>query len=54
MRTNSEFVQARGEDYSADEKNYYTEPEVAVKCSPVVAGLKIGGMTLVLAGTGRS
>jgi preprotein translocase subunit SecA len=53
MRTNSAEVDARGEAYAADEEDYYTEPEVAVRRSPVQAGPKIGRNDPCPCGSGK-
>jgi preprotein translocase subunit SecA len=53
MRTNSAEVDARGEAYAADEEDYYTEPEVAVKRQPVVTGPKIGRNDPCPCGSGK-
>ena len=46
MRINKEQIDARGQDYAADEEDYYTEPGQVpgppVKRAPIVAGPKIG------------
>jgi preprotein translocase subunit SecA len=53
MQTNSAEVEARGEAYGADEEDYYTEPDVAVKRQPVVAGPKIGRNDPCPCGSGK-
>lgn len=45
MHSNKAEIDARGQDYAADENDYYTEPqqqETAVRRTPVQAGPKIG------------
>ncbi len=47
MQNNKAEIDARGQDYAADENDYYTEPqqqqqETAVRRTPVQAGPKIG------------
>jgi preprotein translocase subunit SecA len=53
MRTNSAQVDAAGEDYAANEEDYYTEPEVAVQRQPVTAGPKIGRNDPCPCGSGK-
>jgi preprotein translocase subunit SecA len=53
MRTNSAEVMAAGEDYAADENDYYTEPDTAVKRTPVQAGPKIGRNDPCPCGSGK-
>jgi preprotein translocase subunit SecA len=53
MRTNSAEVDAAGEAYAANEEDYYTEPDVAVKRSPVQAGPKIGRNDPCPCGSGK-
>jgi preprotein translocase subunit SecA len=53
MRTNSAEVDRAGEAYAADEEDYYTEPDVAVKRQPVVAGPKIGRNDPCPCGSGK-
>ena len=53
MHTNGAEVDARGEAYAANEEDYYTEPEVAVKRQPVVAGPKIGRNDPCPCGSGK-
>jgi len=53
MRTNSAEIDRAGEAYGADEEDYYTEPDVAVKRQPVVAGPKIGRNDPCPCGSGK-
>src|SRR5690606_31035745 len=53
MQTNSAEVDAAGVDYATNEEDYYTEPEVAVKRSPVQAGPKIGRNDPCPCGSGK-
>jgi preprotein translocase subunit SecA len=57
MRVNKAQIDARGQDYAADENDYYTEtPEPqqpAVKRTPVQAGPKIGRNDLCPCGSGK-
>jgi preprotein translocase subunit SecA len=53
LQTNSAQVDAAGEDYAANEEDYYTEPEVAVRRSPVQAGPKIGRNDPCPCGSGK-
>ena len=57
MRINKAQVDARGQDYAANEEDYYTEPGEApappVKRAPVVSGPKIGRNDLCPCGSGK-
>ncbi|MBS1630760.1 MAG: preprotein translocase subunit SecA [Bacteroidetes bacterium] len=53
MRTNSADIERAGESYGADEEDYYSEPDVAVKRQPVVAGPKIGRNDPCPCGSGK-
>lgn len=55
LRTNATEVEAAGEDYAADEHDYYDGPPVAppVKRSPVQAGPKIGRNDPCPCGSGK-
>ena len=57
MRVNKAQVDARGQDYAANEEDYYTEPGEApappVKRAPVVSGPKIGRNDLCPCGSGK-
>jgi len=57
MRINKAQVDARGQDYAANEEDYYTEPGETpappVKRAPVVSGPKIGRNDLCPCGSGK-
>ncbi len=53
MQTNSAEVDRAGEAYAADEEDYYTEPDTAVKRSPVQTGPKIGRNDPCPCGSGK-
>jgi preprotein translocase subunit SecA len=54
MRSNKAEIDQRGQDYAADENDYYTEPqETAVKRTPVQAGPKIGRNDPCPCGSGK-
>jgi preprotein translocase subunit SecA len=54
MRSNKAEIDARGQDYAADENDYYTEPQdTAVKRTPVQAGPKIGRNDPCPCGSGK-
>ncbi len=53
MQTNAAEVDRAGSAYAADEEDYYTEPEVAIKRQPVVAGPKIGRNDPCPCGSGK-
>ncbi len=53
MQTNAAEVDRAGSAYAADEEDYYTEPEVAVRRQPVVAGPKIGRNDPCPCGSGK-
>jgi preprotein translocase subunit SecA len=53
MYTNAEEVDRAGSAYAADEEDYYTEPEVAERRQPVVAGPKIGRNDPCPCGSGK-
>jgi preprotein translocase subunit SecA len=54
MHVNKAEIDARGQDYAADENDYYTEPqETAVKRTPVQAGPKIGRNDPCPCGSGK-
>ena len=51
--TNSAQVEAAGQEYAADENDYYHEPDTAVRRSPVQAGPKIGRNDPCPCGSGK-
>jgi preprotein translocase subunit SecA len=54
LQSNRDEIDARGQDYAADENDYYTEPqETAVKRTPVQAGPKIGRNDPCPCGSGK-
>jgi len=52
MQANKEQVEARGEDYGANENDYY-DPSVPVKQEPIKVGPKIGRNDLCPCGSGK-
>jgi preprotein translocase subunit SecA len=54
MSSNKAEIDERGQDYAADENDYYTEPqETAVKRTPIQAGPKIGRNDPCPCGSGK-
>jgi preprotein translocase subunit SecA len=54
MHDNKAQIDARGQDYAADEQDYYEEPQdTAVKRNPVQAGPKIGRNDPCPCGSGK-
>lgn len=54
LQSNKNEIDAAGQDYAADENDYYTEPgESGVKRTPVQAGPKIGRNDLCPCGSGK-
>ena len=56
MRMNKAQIDARGQDYAADEEDYYTEtpePQAPVKKTPVTAGPRIGRNDPCPCGSGK-
>ena len=56
MRVNKAQIDARGQDYAADEEDYYTEtpePQAPVKKTPVTAGPRIGRNDPCPCGSGK-
>lgn len=55
MHSNKAEIEERGQDYAADENDYYTEPEqdTAVRRTPVQAGPKIGRNDPCPCGSGK-
>ncbi len=53
MRINKEEIDARGDDYAANENDYYDPTPTAVKQQPIVAGPKIGRNDPCPCGSGK-
>ncbi len=53
LRVNKEAIDAAGQDYAADENDYYNDPSTAVKRTPVQAGPKIGRNDPCPCGSGK-
>ncbi len=53
MSSNKEEVDARGEDYAANENDYFDPSPAAVKQQPIVAGPKIGRNDPCPCGSGK-
>jgi preprotein translocase subunit SecA len=53
LKVNKDAVDAAGQDYAADENDYYNDPATAVKRMPVQAGPKIGRNDPCPCGSGK-
>lgn len=53
MHINKEEIEARGDDYAANENDYYDPSDVAVKRKPIVAAPKIGRNDPCPCGSGK-
>jgi len=53
LYNNKEEIDEAGQDYAADEHDYYTEPDAAVRHTPVQAGPKIGRNDPCPCGSGK-
>ena len=53
LQVNKAEIDAAGQDYAADEHDYYSEPETAVKRTPAQAGPKIGRNDPCPCGSGK-